>query len=85
MLHGAWRRDLNIDADTCELLPDTRHTHLSKGVPHLTRLDGQGNISGFAPNPPGLISDSVPRFPKAHLDTVNAIGNLSLTGGSSII
>ena len=23
-----------------------------------------------------------PRFPKAHLDTVNAIGNLSLTGGS---
>ena len=25
-----------------------------------------------------------PRFPKAHLDTVNAIGNLSLTGGSTI-
>ena len=24
-----------------------------------------------------------PRFPKAHLGTVNAIGNLSLTGGSS--
>ena len=72
MLHGAWRRDLNIDADTCELLPDTRHTHLRKGVPHLTRLDGQGNyfrictrLDGpgnyfrICTNPPGLISDSV--------------------------
>ena len=37
-----WRRDLNTDADTCELLPGTRHTHLSKGVPHPARSQRGG-------------------------------------------
>ena len=59
----------------------TRTSNLGKPAQPLTIIS--------QPKPPflGVVFDwnhdfEGPRFPKAHLDTVNAIGNLSLTGGS---